>query len=673
MPPTMPSDPTVTPDIGTTTGPPLTKPPRVLACILCQQRKVRCDRIFPCANCVRQGAVCIPSGQIPRERRKRFPEKALLDRLRYYEDLLRQNRIPFAPLHGQSSDVDEAQCNTLHGDLYVEPPESPDFTSAELGTKPEHTAGNKHFLKSFRELDLDNNADAGSDDASDAPRGSQPEKFPKTKTMMSYSHEIHADFAPGFLYGLPDLVPFRHPEKNLLLRLWHTFVRNVHPIMNIIHVPTVQDCVYDVAHDACQQAIWNCDALTINNRDSLAAVFLHMVSVGTRVRPETLHTMLAIALRLAVRLGIYRESTIEKYDVVDAEMCRRLWWSIVKFDHRICEIVCYQSTSLVLAWDCKIPSNIPDSQLGRGNQPATSSAARSSEALFCALSAEFFNTVRQQKPDMGFPLYKSRPKPGSMITSLEALEARIEPRYFASYNADDPRQFMTRWCFRYSVALAKMTSLYTRPSTPSGKRNEATQAELFQYARDAIKSNSQMMGSLPIRGYMWLTGYWPPGLAWMTILHDMKMRPEKDHVQDLWNELSENRAARQDYHQSMGLVDLSIRSLSHVVLETWRSNEEFHQRRGRKLQSPPMIAELEEEVAQGPLHGQSKQPPTHPGNIASVDENMTAGTGYETWSFGMNALGPEMQFPDTEILAFNSQPVANMGFWDDPVMVPPDC
>ena len=79
------------------------KPPRVLACVFCQSRKIRCDRQFPCANCIKAGARCIPGNQVPRQRRRRFPERVLLDRLRHYEDLLRQNNIKFEPLHPDSS------------------------------------------------------------------------------------------------------------------------------------------------------------------------------------------------------------------------------------------------------------------------------------------------------------------------------------------------------------------------------------------------------------------------------------------------------------------------------------------------------------------------------------------------------------------------------------------
>lgn len=40
----------------------------------------------------------------PRPRKRRFPERHLLDRLRHYEELLRRNRIEFEPLHGEQTD-----------------------------------------------------------------------------------------------------------------------------------------------------------------------------------------------------------------------------------------------------------------------------------------------------------------------------------------------------------------------------------------------------------------------------------------------------------------------------------------------------------------------------------------------------------------------------------------
>lgn len=80
------------------------RPERVLACLTCQQRKVRCDRKFPCANCVRHQVECEPA-LAPRRRRRRFPERELLSRIRRYEDTLRHHHIPFEALHPEDDDA----------------------------------------------------------------------------------------------------------------------------------------------------------------------------------------------------------------------------------------------------------------------------------------------------------------------------------------------------------------------------------------------------------------------------------------------------------------------------------------------------------------------------------------------------------------------------------------
>jgi len=81
---------------------PATQSQRILACVLCQQRKTRCDRKFPCAVCVKSNVQCVPATLATRQRRRRFAERDLLERLRHYENLLRSNKVPFDPLHAPS-------------------------------------------------------------------------------------------------------------------------------------------------------------------------------------------------------------------------------------------------------------------------------------------------------------------------------------------------------------------------------------------------------------------------------------------------------------------------------------------------------------------------------------------------------------------------------------------
>lgn len=69
---------------------------RGTSCVLCQQRKVRCDKNKPCANCVKAGVECrvIPPAP-PRRRKKRLQEKDLVERLKKYESLLSEHGVKF--------------------------------------------------------------------------------------------------------------------------------------------------------------------------------------------------------------------------------------------------------------------------------------------------------------------------------------------------------------------------------------------------------------------------------------------------------------------------------------------------------------------------------------------------------------------------------------------------
>ena len=69
---------------------PLTKITRGHSCLLCQQRKVKCDRQKPCSNCIKAQAKCVPSTpSLPRRRKRKLTEIDLAAKLRKYEHLLK--------------------------------------------------------------------------------------------------------------------------------------------------------------------------------------------------------------------------------------------------------------------------------------------------------------------------------------------------------------------------------------------------------------------------------------------------------------------------------------------------------------------------------------------------------------------------------------------------------
>lgn len=84
------------------------------SCVLCQQRKVRCDKNKPCANCVKAGVECkVVPPQPPRRRKKKPHERDLIDRLKKYETLLSQHGVDFEPIGHSFRSSDPASVDDI--------------------------------------------------------------------------------------------------------------------------------------------------------------------------------------------------------------------------------------------------------------------------------------------------------------------------------------------------------------------------------------------------------------------------------------------------------------------------------------------------------------------------------------------------------------------------------
>lgn len=151
---------TIPPDseLGSSSAPPSvysrTKSQRTLACVLCQQRKVKCDRKFPCSNCLKFKAECIPAALNPRQRKRRFPERDLLERIRKYEDLLRQNKITFEPLHKSTTGSKRPLVAAVDHDSDGEQPDSMsmDQSSPSTSENPKEIREAKYGQSSWNSL-----------------------------------------------------------------------------------------------------------------------------------------------------------------------------------------------------------------------------------------------------------------------------------------------------------------------------------------------------------------------------------------------------------------------------------------------------------------------------------------------------------------------------------------
>src|SRR2546423_13241607 len=76
---------------------------RAHACVLCQQRKVKCSRETPCSACIKSRVECVYRDPAPpRRRKRRTPEDILIAKLKRYEELLENAGVKVDPVDGAS-------------------------------------------------------------------------------------------------------------------------------------------------------------------------------------------------------------------------------------------------------------------------------------------------------------------------------------------------------------------------------------------------------------------------------------------------------------------------------------------------------------------------------------------------------------------------------------------
>lgn len=217
---------------------------RGTSCVLCQQRKVRCDKNKPCANCVKAKVECkvIPP-QPPRRRKKRLQERDLIDRLKKYESLLSENGVKFDPLGQelqtdgpQGEDMDELDNDFETLNTSVEAGLSP--LAASKGGKPREKPSSSLFAlhAGFRASDklIQDSSDEEEEGGSNIHRA-----FDKL-----FSNE---DGFPFLVGGSFVLVTHSHPNPIQIFQLWQVYIDNINSILKMTHIPTIQPQILEAA------------------------------------------------------------------------------------------------------------------------------------------------------------------------------------------------------------------------------------------------------------------------------------------------------------------------------------------------------------------------------------------------------------------------------------------
>ncbi|KAF1847689.1 uncharacterized protein K460DRAFT_384014 [Cucurbitaria berberidis CBS 394.84] len=701
---------------------------------MCQQRKVKCDRKFPCANCIKSGTQCVSPALASRQRRRRFPERELLDRLRYYEDLLRKHNISFEPLHasgadGTSPDADKLPHCTVDD---IAPRGHASVTNGSGGDMvtrvPEYQAKNFWHAMNRRSQNSDcDDSEDSKDDANDnhhAPYLVRQIEVKKAWDQLYDPNEYLLFCSRDASVDLSAL----HPSQAHIFKLWQIYLDNVNPLLKVTHTPTLQPRVIDAASDVtnispplealmfgiycvtvlslsqkecynlfgtsrqdilkgyqigAKEALLNCGFLRSSDRDSLTALHFYLITIKPATDPRSLSSMLGVALRVAQRMGIHTEVANTRHNVLEAELRRRLWWSLVLFDARVSEMTEFKLGMLLPTWDCKVPLNVNDFDLRSEMKHPPAVYGQSSEALFAVVRSEVGDFTRNSSFHLDFinPALKaiarrSLIQPSSDEDELNALERVVEDKYLSSCDPGNPLHFMTIWTARGYVAKSRFVQHLSAGSASMDNQTDIQRDAGLSYALKMLECDTKLMEADSIKGYRWFIYLQFPFPAYVHIVQELRQRPLRRDAAKCWEIMSNNALARfMDLEKIDNPMDRKdnpfFKIFAGVVLQAWVAREAATAQLGPPEVPPQIVSMIQKRLEYLDMDAQDKHTVPHEHGIVTAINNPLAPVtvdfgGFESFygvnSEGITSSGPFPNDPAQTSLGFEG----NQWGWNTP-------
>ena len=288
--------------------------------------------------------------------------------------------------------------------------------------------------------------------------------------------------------------------------------------------------------------------------------------------------MLGVAIRVAQRMGIHSESALAKCDTFEAEMRRRLWWSLVLYDSRIGERAGAKSASLDPTWDCRPPSNVNESDLRPEMKGPLKVQESPTDAIYVVIRSTIADFVRHSDFYLDFTSPALKPiarllHEGSNPEDLELrkLDEVIEQRYLSSCDEEIPVHYMIVWIARIHLVRYRLLEHHSRLSGSGTRRTEAQHDTATSYALRNIECDLKILSSPLVRGFLWLHRLYYPFPAYFQVLQDLKRRPFSPQAELAWELMSDNYEAWFDTQPMDDGPFFQI--FAKIVIQAWKARE----------------------------------------------------------------------------------------------------
>lgn len=410
----------------------------------------------------------------------------------------------------------------------------------------------------------------------------------------------------------------QHPSPSRIIWLWSTYLENVNLLVRILHIPTVQPLILNVASDPskpktkeallfsiylvaicsvpqchqaeaerimgqpiselielytglAQQALINARFLQTPNFITLQALTLFLVAQRARLDPQTMWQLTGVAIRSAQQLGYHREKALRSpsVSVFNAELRRRLWWELTlleSFAAKQCGVM--SIVSFRSLWDTDRPLNINDSALHPEMKDVPQDVPGITEMSFCSARFEIGElTIAYTSPD------RALQDPRDVDAAIEELQQHLENRLLKHCDPSIPMHKLLRLFCRGALARIKLTvrrhQMFANSDLSLDQRDST-----FLLCLQLAEAPNSFARDKAIQKYLWQANAFFPIDAFMFLLGEIAYRtieqPLPVPLRAVWAEIEKayEYQPRLLYDESNAIYS-AIRNLS---LKAWEKS-----------------------------------------------------------------------------------------------------
>jgi hypothetical protein len=573
------------------------RPVKAFSCIRCFERKVKCDKLSPCSNCVKSKVQCVfRVPPAPRRKKKRTHDDLLLARLKKCEDLLRSNGIDFdgSPSRERATaGFVSAESPPPTQSISLQPgPDSPTTGTSDGGSlfaAPEIKHSGRLIVDHGQSRFIENTLWASLSDEFQEPNqvfADYSDDEDDVGTPVEETTEFLLGYSPN-----SSSMEHLHPSPAGIFTLWQIFLDNINPMTKFLHVPTMQKtitqacgqldtiprglealmfaiygfAVYTIDDDECAMKMGEPRKVLLNRyryatRRALArarfvstselivlqALAFYLFSMREVYDARTNWTLAGVAMRVARGMGLHRDGLGLGLSIFETELRRRLWWQLIVLEGRSAELSGSGRFTGFDMSDTLAPTNVNDEDLYPDMKEPPIPQTRPTEMISCLLRIElsvfFFEKHRQdQKLDID-----NMRLVAPWTTSVEhrdaavhELEQRLEDKFLKYCDPSIPIQFMSIIIGRGAINMMRIMSHHPRKWGLQEQLPPSERELLWSVSMKLLEGLNMAHSSKSLQRFMWHTRVHFVWQALIFVLNELKSSTLGHEADRAWQEVEE--------------------------------------------------------------------------------------------------------------------------------------